>query len=62
MNRLRMVTIYFDLDYDCTILKWNPEFLQSDRITKLDSLGDATYDVKQAYDDAVNEKQLQERY
>lgn len=62
MNRLRAVTIYFDLDYDCTVLKWNPEFLESHRVTKLDALGDAAYDLKQAYNDAVNDKPLQQRY
>ena len=62
MNRLRAVTIYFDLDYDCIILKWNKEFLESDYITKLDALGDASYDLKQAYEDVVNDKPLSERY
>lgn len=62
MSRLRAVTIYFDFDSDCTILKWNPEFLQSHRVTKLDALGDAAYDLKQAYDDVIDDKPLQERY
>jgi len=61
-NRLRAVTIYFDFDTDSTILKWNSEFLDSPRITKLDILGDAGYDLKQAYDDAINDKPIQERY
>lgn len=62
MNRLRAVTIYFDFDSDCTILKWNPEFLESHRITKLDILGDANYDLKQAYNDIIEEKSVKERY
>jgi hypothetical protein len=61
-NRLRAVTIYFDFDTDSTILKWNNEFLDSHRITKLDILGDAGYDLKKAYDDAINDKPIQERY
>lgn len=62
MNRLRAVTVYFDFDSDCTILKWNPEFLESHRVTKLDTLGDSISDLKQAYDDVIHELQPQERY
>jgi len=48
--KTRVVTIYWDAEKDLTTYEWSPNFKQSDRITKLDTLQDAIHDLSEEYD------------
>ena len=52
--KTRVVTIYWDAERDLTTYVWNPDFKQSDRITKLDVLQDAIGDLSAEYDKEIN--------